>query len=100
MDTSKEQQVETKGKVDFYIQLAKWLLEEGNLEQSERVYRTAVAIARRESGEDSGIVGCALIELWFFYDTQEREEEAAGVWRELVEVVRARYTELMDPSYG
>jgi hypothetical protein len=93
-------QTETKKKVDFYIQLAKWLLEEGNEDQGERAYRTAVAIAKRESGPDSGITGGALIELWFFYDGLGREKEADETWRELVEVVRARYTELMDPNYG
>lgn len=103
MDIQKQcqsEQAATKTKVEFYIQLGQWLLSEGNQDQGERAYRTAVAIAKREAGKESGIAGFALIELWFFYDEQGRKEEAEGVWRELVEVIRARYMDIIDPNYG
>lgn len=87
-------------KVEFYIQLGKWLIDEGNSEQGERAYRTAVAIAKREIGEGSGTAGRALFELWFFYDGEARTEEAEQTWRELIEIIRIRYKELIDPSYG
>lgn len=94
------QKISTATKVDIYIQLGNSLLELGNEEQAEKAYRTAVAIAKRESGTNSGLTGCALAELWIFYDRIERIEEAGEIWQQLVEIVRARYVEVIDPNFG
>lgn len=90
----------TEQKVRNYIELGKWLLEEGNEEQAERAYKTAVAVAGREVGQDSGIAGCALTELWCFYDKLGREKEAHNTWLQLIAVIRARYVEILNPKFG
>jgi len=94
------QELATEKKVEFYIQLGNSMLELGNVEQAERAYRTAVSIAKREAGKDSGIAGCALAELWFFYERLDREEEAGQARQQLIELIRARYVEVIDPSFG
>ena len=93
------QEKATQKKVEFYIQLGSSMLEMGNEDQAERAYRTAVKIAKREAGEDSGVAGCALAELWFFYDSLEREEEAELARQQLIELIRARYVEVIDQKF-
>lgn len=69
--------------VDGYLQVARLVEAGGGIDETERILKTAVAIAIRKTGEDSATTGLALLELWDFYERVGREAEAAYTWDRL-----------------
>ena len=69
--------------VEGYLQVARLVEASGGIEETERILKTAVAIAIRRTGEDSAATGLALLELWDFYERVGREAEAAYTWDRL-----------------
>lgn len=73
--------------VDGYLKVAKVIESGGNLEQTEQILKSAVALAIRSTGDDSSSTGFALLELWDFYERIGKEAEAAHAWDRLSSLV-------------
>lgn len=85
--------------VDGYLQVAKLIESGGNLEQTEQILKSAVALAIRSTGDDSSSTGCALLELWDFYERNGKEAEAAHAWDRLSSLVAKHQDWLLQKHF-
>lgn len=84
-----EEAMTTEEIVEGYLVLGKIVVDQGNFEQAEHVYKSALSIAEREAGEDNAIVGLVLIELWDLYENSGREKEAQQIWERICGMIRS-----------
>ena len=68
--------------------------------QAERVLKKALDFSEMEERERGYLAYSVLLEMHSFYEKRGREKEAEEAWRGIVEIVRARYLEIIDPNWG
>lgn len=88
----------TEQAVKGYLKLGNLVENQGNFEQAERVYKSALAIAEKESGAESILVGYALFELSDLYEKQGDLEQARVIRKRLSSLLLPRYSELVQET--
>lgn len=79
----------------IYVTVARQMLVEKNSEVAEKLYKRALSMAEKVSGEISALSGSVLIELFYLYQETGRDAEAALVWQR-VRNIMIKYHPIMS----
>ena len=88
----------TEQAVKGYLKLANLVENQGNFEQAERVYKSALAIAEKESGAESILAGYVLNELSDLYEKQGDLEQARALRERLSNLLMPHYSKLLKET--
>lgn len=94
----KNKYLTTEQAVKGYLKLGNLVENQGNFEQAERVYKSALAIAETESGAESILVGYALYELSDLYEKQGDLEQARALRERLSSLLMPHYSKLLKET--